>query len=56
MITVACIEPLCETEDYTIHVDIDDNGWAYIKQGDDWVCLPVKSVQALIDALGKVWQ
>ncbi len=46
-----------------IDVDIDDNGYAYIKQRDmdgpseddpEWVCLPVSKVPELIAALQEI--
>lgn len=41
-------------EEYEIDVDVDDSGWAYIKQGDDWVAFPVKYTDRIIAALNNV--
>lgn len=59
MLTLATIEIVHERNqpnaETVINVDIDDNGWAYIKQGDDWICFPVKQRDEMVEALKKIW-
>lgn len=43
-------------DEATIYVDIDDNGFAYIKQGDDWIAFPVKQTHEVIAALNQIWR
>ena len=54
MMTLAEIEMTKEDDVPNICVDIDDNGYAYLKQDDDWVALPRFKVTALIAALQEV--
>ena len=52
MMTLATVEvDEKPKESYRIYVDIDDNGWAYLKQGDDWVVFPVKQIEEVQRAL-----
>lgn len=53
MLTIGTIDPHDEDIPETF-VDVDDNGYFYIKQGDDWIALPLTSLSALIDILRKV--
>ena len=55
MMTLATVKvPACA--DHDIDVDIDDSGWAYIKQGDDWIAFPAKQTDDVIRALQNVWR
>jgi hypothetical protein len=54
MLTLATVK--CPDEiDHDIDVDVDDSGWAYIKQGDDWIAFPVRQAHEVIAALQKIW-
>lgn len=55
MLTLATVKvPDEDPKVYTIDVDVDDNDWAYIKQGDDWIAFPAKVTDDLIRALGNI--
>ncbi len=59
MLTLATVEVEINgttPDESEINVDVDDNGFAYIKQGDDWIAFPVKYTDAVIRALGNVWR
>ncbi len=62
MMTVATVE-MSQADDVPgIDVDIDDNGYAYIKQNGksqdsderDWIAFPLSKVPALIAALQEI--
>lgn len=38
-----------------IDVDIDDNGYAYIKQEGDWIAFPKSKVPVLISILKEIY-
>lgn len=40
-----------EDEDYVIYIDVDDQGWAYLKQDDDWVAFNQSEMRALAECL-----
>jgi len=54
MMTVAEVDPKDKDCD-VVFVDIDDSGYFYLKQDDDWIKLPISRKQALLEALAKVW-
>ncbi len=63
MMTVATVAMSKADDVPDIFVDIDDNGYAYIKQVDllgkveddrEWIALPVRKVPELIAALLKI--
>ena len=56
MLTLATVKMPGEKEIYTIDVDVDDSGWAYIKQGDDWIAFPAKYTDKVIAALQNIWR
>jgi hypothetical protein len=59
MLTLATVDVTLGSgpiEDTTIYIDVDDSGWAYIKQGDDWIAFPVGDAHKVIEALQKIWR
>lgn len=48
--TIGTIDPRDEDIPETF-VDVDDDGYFYIKQDDEWISLPLASLPALIDIL-----
>ena len=37
-----------------VYVDLEENGWVYLKQDDDWVCIPLSKLGDLVKILEKV--
>lgn len=46
---------LASSDGYSaVDVDLDDNGWVYLKQDDDWVCIPISKIGDLVKILETV--